>query len=192
MIDTEQSDHSAPNPAADAARAEMQAIMTDSSHPMHNAYQRGDTETWQRHIQPFYNKAAGGAPSQASPSRDKATETPPIEVNLGDVNLGTMPEDSRGDEPAPSQEKMMSPEERAYIEEYDTRLHDLLGEDFETTLQDARLGAAKIFGTTPEGLKAYQYFVQRFTELGPQYGSRALCLMAELNNLLNAQQGRSA
>jgi hypothetical protein len=49
-------------PEGEAARAEKWAIMTDASHPLHAAHQRGDDAAVQTHLAPFYQKMSGPVP----------------------------------------------------------------------------------------------------------------------------------
>lgn len=49
-------------PARDAARTELNAVMTDPAHPVHSAWARGNMAVVDQHLKPFYEKAVAESP----------------------------------------------------------------------------------------------------------------------------------
>jgi hypothetical protein len=56
-------DENESTPAREAARAEIHAVITDPAHPVHESWRHGNSAAVDRHLKPFYDKAAAGAPS---------------------------------------------------------------------------------------------------------------------------------
>jgi hypothetical protein len=165
------------NPAAEAARAELKAIMSDPSHRLHTAWRHGDAAAVDRHLQPFYDKVAGASAlviDEEGLTVTGAPSSPPTEATLHPPNA---------EPPAAS-----SAEDRAAQAEVDTMLRETLGDDYETEMRDMRIGAAHLF-SIPDGQKVADAFAPLITELGPQAELLGVRFLAELGRLSTARKG---
>jgi hypothetical protein len=121
--------------ATEAARAEQHAVMTDPAHPMHAAWRLGHTAVVDRHLTPFYEKAAAGVSA--------------VTINEEGITTGrleTEPPAKAGESPAPSNsnqdplidETKCTDEQRVGL----TTAREELGDQFTSRVQAAQRGIA--------------------------------------------------
>lgn len=156
------------NPAGEAARTEMQRVMTDPQHPLHGAYRRGDNAAVDKHITPFYERAYGRG-----------------QVEIGNPVFTTDPDK------APSQlqpDASLSREDRVAQTEVETMLNRTLGDDYEPEMRHMRIGANHLF-SIPDGEKVLDALSPLITDLGPQVEVACIRFLAHLGRLRTNKRG---
>ncbi len=135
-------------PEAGAARAELQRLQTDPTHPLHGAWKANDGEAVRKHMESFYKKVPGA--------------DTPVAVTQG-LEAGGPPADPRHESPADH-------EARVRGEAVLAGLQREWGADFDAHRQAYREEARFIFN---EGLR-YQPDVLKeiFGFVASQYGAR--------------------
>jgi hypothetical protein len=154
------------NPAGEAAKAELAAIMSDPNHKMHQGWLRSDP-TVKEHVKTAYKKAYPDTPPETT-----AQGTPPAPAPRRD--------------PAPT----MTPEDRAAQAEVEGMLRNTLGESYDATMADMGIGAQHLFAV-PGGEKILAELSPLIVALGPLAQVRGIRFLAELGQLKKQQGGRS-
>jgi hypothetical protein len=157
-----------PNPDAEAATAELHAVAHNVDHPLHQAWRRNDGEAVQRHMKPFYDKITGPSP---------------IVLGQG-IEITGRPASQPAPQPAQQTDphaEALSPEDRVVaLKEHNRTVRETLGDDFETVAEEGRRGAAHLFGSDPDGVKAFEFLTKRIIAAGPATEVKALRALADL------------
>jgi hypothetical protein len=172
-------------PAAEAAQAEQKAIMTDSNHPVHFAWMRGDKDTIDRHLNPFYAKAAG--------------TTKPIVIGAEGISTGDIADQAqRAAHPAAS-EAPTEPPQQSLIDE--TTLtpkqrmelavaREEFGPDVANRLNEA-LSAREHILQMPEWMAmftAWDPFIDQLGDLGEAFVWECLSVVNKYANRANQRR----
>ncbi len=146
----------AANPALDSARAELTKVMTDTTHPDHAAFRRGDEKVVAR-IGSLYTKAVGSAPA-------------PIDDGI----MITGKPDGQSD--GQSSDDMLA------AQAIDTMLRHTLGESYDSEMTDMRIGARSLFGSE-NGPALFDALNPIVTALGPEAEVAGVRFLAHLGRL---------
>lgn len=155
LDDTSSADHS---PLAELAR-----IRTDPAHPLHAGFVRNDPHV-RAQIEGLYTRHYGAAAVQLGPRSP-----------LDDATTGTAP-------PIPPDEAAQSPEERLAQHQVEETLRHTFGDDYETIMFNARIGAGHMF-ENPETTQALEHLSTLVTSLGPEAEVLAVRFLSQVGQL---------
>lgn len=154
-------DHS---PSADhSPLAELARIRTDPAHPLHAGFLRNDPQV-RTHLEGLYTRHYGSAMVQFGPRSP-----------LDESTTGTAP-------PIPPDEAAQSPEERVAQHQVEETLRHTFGDDYETIMFNARIGAGHMF-ENPETTQALEHLSTLVTSLGPEAEVHAVRFLSQVGQL---------
>jgi hypothetical protein len=153
--------------AGEGVRAEVAAIATDTNHPMHFGYHRGDASVM-KHIDSLYQKAVGTAPVQID-QEGITTGGPPTPL--------ATPVDA---------DIERTPAQLAQDSETDRTLRAVLGEGYDAEMSDARIGVQYFF-SIPNGEQVVKDLSPLVEALGPEGDVWSIRALGELGRLCQAK-----
>jgi hypothetical protein len=153
--------------AGEALRTELADIASNTAHPLHAGYTRGDADVM-RQIDEKYQQVYGAGQ---------------VAVGNEEVGISRDAADAAG-------ETTLTGEDLIAHTEVNALLQSVFGDSYESEMRDMRIASAQLFGTGPDGHAALSLFADHVTSLGPQAEVAAVRFLAELGRLSTHEHSR--